>query len=612
MPSGPPPAASVAPPPLVAPDMTPVPEPPSLQVTVHLAHPRQTFDQVASLIKPLAAFFGNSKKLDLESMIDKAAGAHLGALIDLDKPVDLAMTNLDGDGDPKAVAAAVLDDANAARPMLEREYTWKQTGLGTARLELRPDVAAGGESKPCLVFPAAGTTSRLVCGEDLGTLEKLGPYVARTMGRLEGRDDVRVEVFVKRLEAAKKAMAENMGSGSSTKDTGEKLLDDVAGKLPDDVGRVLFEASFDGKVVDARMTTHFDSSQAPLTKALVGLGAPGAPPAVFDRLPHDAFAAWYGRGAVASEIAPMARLLFDGLRSWIVDDGYTESAADAAVAPLRKMLLTGGGWAMAVGSPPDRARAALDAYVDGGKNTVAARSKARVGSLGWMVAGVEEPPATWIDAWRAFVKADAARPTRKAKAKHSTTKDDTHMVITPVPPQLQLPAGTLHVEARVNQNPAWLAEHKSWKLGPGETYVPHTEHLFVVPDGSRTWLAAAEDPALAAAQVRASLGGAPSATLASRADMDVFRSAPASQGGFLTVAALASWFSGDSTDRGLKKAREALTGLKALSNGGNVPVPMSIASTPAGDGGGDVKMRLVFPVMIAAEVAASPGSIFNF
>ncbi|HEY6463780.1 MAG TPA: hypothetical protein VIY73_26605 [Polyangiaceae bacterium] len=602
-------------PPLAAPDMSAVPEPDVLQVTVHLAHPKATFDQVSSFLKPLAAILGKSPDTDLETLIDKAAGAHLGALVDLDKPLDVAMSDFDDDGDPTVVASGILDDANAARPTLEREYVWTTTGLGTARLDLRPDVAAGGDTKPCMIYPAAGKSSRIVCAETPKALEAMGPYVARTMSKLDGQDDVRVEVFVKHLEAAKKAVAEGLASGGATKDAGEKLLDAIAGKLPDDVGREIFEASFDGKTVDARFTTRFVSAGSPLTRALVGLGAPGAPPAVFDRLPNDSYAAWYARGTSQADVEPLAHLLFDGLRDWIVEDGYTESAADSAVAPLRKLFFTGHPWAAAFGNPSDRARAALDAYADAGKTSQAARAKASAGSEGWFVAGVEESPDVWIDAWRAFVKADSLRATRKPSAKHDVNKENTHLFVAPVPASLQLPAGTLHVEARSTQNPAWLAANHTMKVGPGETYVPHTLHFFVVPDGNRTWLASAEDPALAAAEVRMSLGGSPAATMASRPDADTLRKSPSSQGGFLSVAALASWWATGSTDHALKKAHDAVSGLAGLTNHGMTPVPMSITSMPAPGGaaaGGDVRVRIVFPVMVALEVAASPKPIFEF
>jgi hypothetical protein len=595
--------------------MSPVPEPDVLQVTVHFAHPKATFDQVSTFLKPLAAILGKSPDVDLETLIDKAAGAHLGALVDLDKPLDVAMSDFDDDGDPTVVASAILDDADAARPMLEREYVWTTTGLGTARLDLRPDVAAGGDTKPCMIYPAAGKSSRIVCAETPKALEAMGPYVARTMSKLAGQDDVRVEVFVKHLAAAKKAVAEGLASGGADQDAGEKLLHEIAGKLPDDVGRVIFEGSFDGKTVDARFTTRFVSAASPLTRALVGLGAPGAPPAVFERLPHDAFAAWYGRGTSQADVEPLAHLLFDGLRDWVVEDGYTEAAADSAVAPLRKVFFTGHAWAVALGDPADRARTALDAYVDGGKTTPAARAKASTGSRGWFVAGLEEAPDVWIDAWRAFVRADALRPTHKPSTKHEAPKENTHFFVTPVPASLQLPAGTLHVEARATQNPAWLAAHHGWKTAPGDSYLPHTQHFFVVPDGTRTWIASAEDPALAAAQARAALAGAPAATMASRTDIDALRKSPASQGGFLSVAAIASWWASESTDHGLKKAHDSLSGLAGLTNAGMTPVPLSITAAPAAGGaaaGGDVSVRFVFPVMVAAEVAASPKPIFEF
>jgi hypothetical protein len=142
--------------------------------------------------------------------------------------------------------------------------------------------------------------------------------------------------------------------------------------------------------------------------------------------------------------------------------------------------------------------------------------------------------------------------------------------------------------------------------------IPHTTHVFVVPDGARTWFAAAEDAALAATEVRGSLSGAgDGATLKTRRDLDPLRAMPASTAGFLSVAGLATWLRSDWSDEGLRKARESLTGLATLSDQGATPVPVAIAATrQAGGPGGDVRLRFVFPFRIGLEVAASPHSIF--
>jgi hypothetical protein len=602
------PVASAPPPPEPAPDVSPLPEPAGLEVTVHLAHPRESFDRVAGLIKPLAMFFGNGK-LDLESLLDKAAGAHVGAIIDLDQPIDVAFTDVDPDGGVKVAASGVIPDLATARPMLEREFLWKPIGSGIVRLELRPDMVTEDDSKKtCMVMPAP-TGSRLVCGDATDSVQRLGPYLARTMTRLKATDDLRIEVFPRQLQTAKE---EASRGSSSSGDPTDRVMQALTGKMADDVASVVLGVSFDGTTVDFRVHAKFAATASPLSKALIGLGAPGAPPAAFEHLPADAFFASYGRGAAAADLDPLRHILSGGLHDFIVKDGYTSDQADAVLAPLGKLVFTGGPWVVAFGNPPDRARAALDAYIGAGKTTEAARVKARAGSSGWVVAGVEEPASTWTAAVKALVLADGARPA-KPKSKNDIEHMSTHLFIAPVPAGLQLPAGTLHVELRTARNPAWVAANpkpSSWMV---DSFPPHTEHLFIVPDGARTWLGSSLDPALAAEKVRASMAGAPaSGTLASRADLQAFRAMPASVAGFAAVTAFASLVGDNATDSDLRRARKVLDGLSRMTNGGSTPVPMTLSATPAAggaNGGGDVRMRVLFPVSIATEVAASMGSI---
>ena len=314
-------------------------------------------------------------------------------------------------------------------------------------------------------------------------------------------------------------------------------------------------------------------------------------------------------------LAPLRSALFDSLRDWLADDGYPPGVIDTEMAPFDRLALTGGPWVAASGLRIDGARAALDAYADAGKTTEAARAKARAAMQGWMVAAVEEPSQAWIDGVRELVKNEAIKP-GKPRRKREPNKEQTKLSLAPVPVALQLPAGTLHVEARVTQNPAWLAAQSKakTKLKPADLVIPHTTHLFVVPDGPRTWFAAAEDAALAASQVRGSLAGAGDAgTLKTRRDLDALRAMHASTAGFVSVVGLATWLRTDWSDDGLRKARESLIGLAALTDGGGTPVPISVSARPADGGashGGDVRLRFVFPIRTGLEVAGSQHSIF--
>jgi len=629
------PTAPVAPPvvasaiaaPEPAPDVSPVPTPAGLGFTVHLAHPRATFQQLSSLLGSIAAIFTGAAKLDPESLIGLAIGAPVGAVVDLDQPIDLAVSDVDTpERSPQIAGAVGLTDPVAARELLEKYYKIAQTSPGVLRLEPRDDAPDGASPRPCVLAPASSPdatgsrTTRLVCGERADAVRHLGPYLTRTMTRLASHDDLRVEVFVRELHAPKSGKKEltpggwaAVDAGAGTGDPTDKLFGELTDKLTDDVGSVVLEASSDGAAVDVRLSTRFVDTASPLTRALVGAGTPSAPtPAAFERLPRDASFAWYGRGATPSDLAPLRASLFDSLRTWLADDGYAPGAIATQLAPFERLALTGGPWVVASGLRLDAARAALDAYADAGKTTEAARAKARAAMQGWVIGAVEEPSQGWIDGVRELVKNDAVKATGKPRRKRDPTKESTRLVLAPVPPALQLPAGTLHVEAHVTQNPEWTLAQKKASTSVRDPVIPHTMHLFLVPDGARTWLAASEDAALAAREVRGSLAGAGDAgTLRARRDLDALRATPASTAGFVSVASLATMLQSDWSDDGLHKAREALLGLAALTEQGMTPVPVALAATHAvGGAGGDVRLRFVFPIRVGLEVAASPHPIF--
>jgi hypothetical protein len=606
-------------------DVSPVPTPVGLGLTVHLAHPRATLQQLTPLVGSLVSLFTGGTKLDPDSLVATAVGAPVGAVIDLDQPIDLAVIDVAApDKPPKVAASSALIDPAAARKPLEKYFKWGPTRGGVVLLQPRQAATDDGSPRPCMIAPSFGATpgsARLVCGNGENAVHDLAPYLTRTMTRLTSRDDVRVEVFVREIRPPRPGVTTALtGGGPAVVDAGpvdptDALFNQLTDKVTSDVGSLVLEASFDSSTVDLRLTTSFVDAASPLTRALVGAGASSAPaPAAFDRLPSGAMFAWYGRGATAADLAPLRRSVFDGAHGILEDDGYTSAVSATLLAPLERLLLTGGPWVVATGMDLDAARAALDAYVGAGKTTEAARATARRAMQSWAVAAVEEPAQSWIDGMREIVKSDPIEPTGKPRRARDPQKERTRLSLAPVPVTLQLPAGTLQIEARVTQNPAWTAAQRKAKQKIDDPVVPHTVHVFVVPDGARTWFAAAEDPAVAAREVRGSLSGAPDAgTLKGRRDLEGFRSMPASTAGFVSVAGVATWLLGNASDQGLHRARESLTGLAALTDGGMTPVPLALAATPGTGGaasGGDVRLRILYPIRLGLEVATSPHSIF--
>ena len=280
-------------------------------------------------------------------------------------------------------------------------------------------------------------------------------------------------------------------------DPDDEMVNALFDKMSDDMGSLVVEASTDGLALDLRMTMAFTSATSPLTRALVGQGAPDPqPPAGYAHLPADTSFAWYSRGAAPADLAPLKEAVLGSLSQWLADDGFSPSEIATQVAPLRDRMLTGGPWVLGGGFRVDAARAALDAYVAGRSTAAAARAKARAALQGWVLAEVDEPAQPWIDSIRDLVKVDTRKPSGKPIRVHKPQRDSTHLVVVPLPPGLKLPDGTLHVEVHTTPNPKWVAAQP--RKPPPVVTPPRTQHLFVVPDGPRTWMALAEDPAVAA------------------------------------------------------------------------------------------------------------------
>jgi hypothetical protein len=613
----PPPTASVAiaaPP--APPDLSPVPTPDGLSATLHLSRPKATVDQLASLIgsSPLLALIG--AKLDAGELAALAVGAPVGALLDLDQPMDFAISDLQSDDrSPMMAGSAILTNPEAARETLARYFTLETTAPGIMRMEPRDDAPDGATPRPCMIALSAASTTRLVCGLDKASLLHLGPYLTRTMPGIASSADLRFEVFMRGVRLPRSGETRVMTPGGSVvvdggaPDPGDEMISTLLDRMSDDLGSFVIEASTDGLALDLRMTTVFSGATSPLTRALVAQTSTDAPPPdAYAHLPPDTAFGWFSRGVAAADLAPLKDTVLGSLTQWLVDDGYSASEVEGQVAPIRQRFLTGGPWVLGGGFHVDAARAALDAYVAGHDTGAPARARARAAMQGWVLAEVDEPSQTWIDALRALIKVDGKKPSGKPLRAHKPQRESTSLALAPVPPGLKLPDGTLHVEVHTTPNPKWLAAQP--RKPPPVPATPQTQHLFVVPDGTRTWMALAEDPALAATEVRAALDPAAAPARPGASPLDgVARSG----GGFVSLAGLAMAFADAATDADLHKSRDALASLAALPSAGRDPVPFVVAGSPAAAGptsGGTLALRILLPITLMIRAASATPPIF--
>jgi hypothetical protein len=546
--------------PSVAVALPPVDAPHELMMSAHLPKAARAFE----LLKPLGVpHLETLARLD-PLAVASALGLPSGAAVDLDRPIDFAMLA----GDKGMVTAVTLAYEQAGEDAIGEEFDLVPQGDGTRRLRARSSAKLDQAPPACLLAPDSASGRRLVCGPSDEALKAVAPYVLRSMSRMPSTSDLRLELF----PASFGHPPTRDANASEMEQEGEAAM----GRVLADLGSMVLEARFDGTSYDATLGLRFATRAEPMTAAFIGQASTDGPALdAFEHLPRDSGAAVYVRGATPADVAPFKTWFGALLGKRMSDLGYASADVEAMMASLGRLFLTGGPWILASGHRPDQARAALDAYVDKGVTTEQARSVARAALQGWALAEVEEPPARWIEGMKELVRLDSIRPTSAPSKQGPPEPEHTSLSLAPVDKAFRLPAETLHVKASVTPARDWLEAQKK-SGGKAVPVIPHTTHIFVVPDGSHTWFAFAEDPALAAAKARVALNGGPAETLRSRDELGVMGSSPSGAAGFVALDEFAMLVASSTSDEDLRKTRDALKALDALTAHGAVPVPIKV------------------------------------
>jgi hypothetical protein len=539
---------------------------------------------------------------DAAALAQLAVGAPVGPVLDLDQSLDIAVAHERGatDADPLVAASAHLVDGPATREAFEKHFVLVPVAGGMLRLRTREASDDGNKPFPCLIAPSdQASPGRLICAGSEGALHALAPYLASAPAPAASTADLRLELFVHEAVAA----FDHDDDSADTADASFAFGKALGRQFLGDVSSLVLETGFDGSEADTTLTTTFATVNSPLSRAILSHASPnGRPPGIFERLPNDSAAAWYARGADVRDLEPLREALAPSLRTFMVEDGYTDGDVTRAEAVLGRLFLGGGAWVLAAGHRVDSAAAALDAYVAAGRTGESARAKARASLQGWVVVGIDDAPQKWTEGARTLADLDASKqPLKRA------------LRVTPVQASLRLPTGTVHLEAETNPNVSRASAQKK-PGGHGTPAVAHTMHVFVVPDVSSTWVALAEDPALAAAEIRAVLSPGPAGTLRVRPNLDSLRAEPTSAGGFISISEMAMLKLGEGgSDDELRSAHGVLQALASLPSGGTTPIPITVVSTPKAarsGAGGTVSVRVRVPASVVAELSGTMSRLF--
>ncbi|HEU4412087.1 MAG TPA: hypothetical protein VFS43_42995 [Polyangiaceae bacterium] len=507
--------------------------------------------------------------VSIELLYQLALGPELAELVDAKAPLDAALLGEGTDGDDLETVLAVgvvpnFAAAAAARLQVDRRPN------GALSVRAKGDRPLGRLAGMCELWPAAGAVpARLVCGQEPRLVGRLGPYLARELASEPRGGGVRFRIGpVLRDEMVE---PKRRGQGDDAEAFGRQLV----AALFDDIDGFSIDAGLDPASARFTFTAHFRGKGGALGAFLTGdPSRAGPPPRELAELPADTGAALFAAGLSAEGAARAGEGTLRSLEAMMrSDDELPPEARERAMAALKGVAFTGGPWLAAAGYDEGAALAAAKAK--GG------RAPARAALHGWQLYLFDEPAERWKGALRTLIAVDrlpgsAGLSTRKAPApapRPPTSKGA--FAEARVTPAEGLPAGSAHFEYRVTPAPK-----------PGEPDAaaerPYVDHVLVVPRGDKTWVAVAEDPALARAKVKIALSGPAKKRFGERPELADLRGGPVVWGGFITRRMMNAWSLPDEWPKKPAELRDDLLRLGDASD--RSPVPFAARAVPEGQG----------------------------
>lgn len=581
-PATPPPVAAIP-----APDLTEVPEPEGVVLLARWANPQAS----ASAVQGWTGI-----PVDLRRLLQGEGPAWLVDVAAIDGPVDAVITLAPGSPDKEphfdgAVAVGLRADVEEVRQAaLARGEQLEQVQTGVYRLEgFAKDVS-------CMIAASAGPVpTRFVCGDDTQDLEKLGPYLTRTLPRHEvGQGDfvaeVRLVPFEQRygeklqqvLRMGASVLPAQLHLGQPRFD--RALTDAVYGvadetlSLTGDLDKLFLTLDARPEAARGSFAVQFRGAKSWTVQTAQDAGrrAAAAPP-MFWRLPADATAASFSRGASPQRYAAIRQTLASLLDGWLTHENVKASDREALVALLSDEYTTDAPTVAASG-PYD---AAVLAKL-GGKEGESDADKARreLARSGWQLFGLEEPADKWIALNKRFVTAYNSASLQKQLARALKALD----LEIPVP-QLkivkapkELPKGTVEMTLVLSLDEA--------KGGKRAKTTPVTLHTFLMPDAGRTWVGFAIDRDTIVKRLQAVRSDAPeSGTLAGRRGIESLKQGAYTSAGYITLEGLVRSLEGTFAELGPKYGLGGFDVTRVLNGAPHAgATPILLANTVREDG----------------------------
>jgi hypothetical protein len=545
-----------------SPDLSAVHDPRALVVSGRLARPSAS----------LAIVRGWSKlpMPQSEEVTELVMGEAAGPLVDLDQPIDFAISVV-GSGshmrDRTAVSVA-LKDLDHARATLSDRFKLVAGDNGALLIQGlgRPtrrddddgeDAAGDDDHRTCELAPAYGAAAmRLVCGWSAKALSELAPWLTRTATRLGATSDLHIDLRMLPLRSSISGQKRLIGSLLASV-LGARLEPASARELVSSVGGDFVDfaidletATVDVQLAEAGATATATVRLSGATSALARLATAhpdrtATAPAAFWQLPGDADCAFFERGIDDTQLARGRELLLPLVGDWLAEYGLKDADRKPILDALAKMtssapIVYGSGLDDDAASKALATERSLRESSDAA-GLMEAERVATEALLGWRVIELDEPAARLAEAVKELASAwgkPAVAAAYRAKTKGASPPA---LHAAPMPKGATLPAGAQHyvLELRpFDSSGSGVASVVSGKPKVAAVATkPVVIHLILVADGARSWVGAGGSDALVASKLAAAIAPAGD-KLVDRVELAAMKTASVGAGGFVTARGL--------------------------------------------------------------------------
>ncbi|WP_437662971.1 hypothetical protein [Sorangium sp. So ce1182] len=288
----------------------PLAAPKELSSVLRIADVRRTWGNVAQLLAgtPFGMMLLGPGQMAPEMLIEEALGPALAEVVDLGKPIDVAVL-----GTERQRFVTSLSVPEREMPRLQERFVLKEMKelkelkgrRGMLRVEGVREAEPEDRALPrvCALDPGERSGgARLICADDVQDLEAAAPYLVQVVGREPLEADARVEVPGRIIVEGVESTPDE-DDDSHAGNVGVELVDAFAREIEG----VSVDLTWVCPDIEVGFGMRFASRRSPLALAVTPAAARDAatPPAFF-RLPRDTAIAFYSQGASRAELTPEA------------------------------------------------------------------------------------------------------------------------------------------------------------------------------------------------------------------------------------------------------------------------------------------------------------------